>query len=153
MMKTVTGLFKGPTQDAGGEQNEHHLPCLLQIITHLAVSKLKAGCFINRDRKGGEALSIKGGFWKGSFYCYYFFNLKRKQQEENKQPKHLKGCHLCPWPWHWLLCLINREHSQRKSSTPETLSFLSVRAMLLVMYLPQEMVMGSSGPLLVEVLC
>ncbi|KAL1781963.1 hypothetical protein HispidOSU_014664, partial [Sigmodon hispidus] len=41
MMKTATEPFQRPHSRGWEEQNEDHLPCLLQIITHLAVSKLK----------------------------------------------------------------------------------------------------------------
>lgn len=86
MMKTVTGPFQRPHSRGWEERNEDHLPCLLQITTHLAVSKLKARCFINRDGKGGEALSIKGGFRKGSFYCCCCcLNLKKQQEKINNQ--------------------------------------------------------------------
>lgn len=73
MIETVTGAFQRPHSRGREERNEDHLPCLLQIITHLAVSKLKARCFINRDRKGGEALPIKGGFWRRFFLLLLCF--------------------------------------------------------------------------------
>lgn len=43
MMKTVAGPFQRPHSRGWEEGNEDHLPCLLQIITRLAVSKLRQG--------------------------------------------------------------------------------------------------------------
>lgn len=62
MMETATGPFQRPHLRGWEEQSEDHLPCLLQIFRHLALSKLKTRCFINRDSKGGEDLSVKGSF-------------------------------------------------------------------------------------------
>lgn len=137
MMETATGPFQRPHSRAWEEQSEDHLPCRLQIITHLAVSKLKARCFINRDRKGGKGLSIKSSFRKDSFY--FFFNLKKKQHKQITKRDVL----------HMLLCVAFStvsclERVLRESLPPQRLS-LSHKWWPHFPFLPQEMVVDHFG--------
>lgn len=122
MMKTATGPFQRPHSRGWEEQSEDHLPCLLQIFTHLAVSKLKTRCFINRDRKGGEDLTVKGSFWKDFFFItIIIFNLK-KTAWENNQERHRRGHCVCGIYY----CVMFRESPWRKSSSSEPLPLLPV---------------------------